>query len=196
MGAIIILLVMIMALVAVPISIAIWAFSLNRIKNTDVRKKIESRSTTISLILWVIIFLFQVDYGSSGSNYSIWLEIWMTKIAIIIFNPSFLALIFSITTPQNLRVLNSDTQYNSLSDAIQAQKEKSKSYEPIKPAKSSIKKDNISKYILITTLVSLPAFLISMSLKLDILSIISISTLMISCLIYLVWLLIRPIVLR
>lgn len=123
MGALILMLVLIMGVIAFPISLTIWFISLNRIKNSTLKRQVESKSTSIAFVIWIIIFFFPVDYGSSGSNYQTWLDIWMIKTALIIFIPSILALIFSSFALKNdidLEV-NSKSSYSSLSAAIAAQ---------------------------------------------------------------------------
>lgn len=124
MGALILLMVMLIGLIAVAISLGIWLFALSNIKEKAEKRKVETRCTTTSLVLWVLIFFFPVSYGQSGSNYDAWFAIWTTKTALIVFTPSILAILFSISSRRRRRAITTRDvpAYDSLADAMTDQK--------------------------------------------------------------------------
>lgn len=167
MGGLILLMVVLMGIIAVPLSLAIYYVALSTIKGKGARRAVETRCTSTSIFMWVLIFFFPVSYGQSGSNYEMWFAIWATKTALIIFVPSVLVILFSFSFYLGKKKSRSKEQrtYDSLAKAVEVQKAgkqkgavassisvaAKKSYGPLKPRTNL----PVSMYLLAPGIVSI-----------------------------------------
>jgi len=206
MGIVIVFIVGLAGLVGFWLSLGLWGLAITSIKDLEARKKIESRCTTTSLVLGLLIFFIPIDPGPSGSNYTGWLSIAVTKTLLIIFLPSSLAAISAIIhrlLPRNTVPESQRTSYASLAEAIEAQTGGVQAIKKTPPKKQVVqqhRKDNVSRYILAMVFISFSYFGISLFTghqtqpgeKQSIFTAVALMSLFFSSLAYVIWLLIRP----
>jgi hypothetical protein len=190
MGAIILFTVLMSGLISVPISLVLWVFFRRNIVDPQLRKRIDTKCTTLSLFIFAVIFFFPVDYGPAGSNYDTWVTIWLTKTLLIIFTPPILAFIFTrgISLQTNTEEMQPSVYYGSLDDAIKAQTNDTTINNPEIP---KTRTDYPSLVLVTLILISLAAFNEAFMAGNKPLSTVALVTCATCCIAYLLWLPIR-----